>query len=603
MAIKGSLKRPNMVNVERTPPRRRYRSKSGQSPRRSASHSASMQKEKDTKGPSERLQAYLKQRKGEKQDKKAKAVIKRPGVLKNKDSDKARQNKEAKEKAEKEKSERKEKDQKEKLEKKEMKSGTKGKHDTKEKKKKETVNPEKRKQEMVEKKEDKEREDPGKKEKKEREGLAKKEKKERKEREDPGKKVNKEREDPGKMEKKEREGLAKKEKKEKKEREDHGQKAKKEEEDPGEMEKKEREGLAKKEKKEKKEREDHGQKAKKEGEDDENKTKKSVVVSPVVNSSDGENSKKKEKPIRYIPAQKGRIEQIFKTPETKKRPAASLDSMGSMTSKQQAEVRLKQLQEILESDHDPEASQDSDADLLMEVFDHAAENDEARDDAHGESDEDGDEEEEDDEDEEEKEGSEAEAEEEKEESGKEDEQEEEKEDSGDESAKSEDGSDQTEDAEGEEEEEKEEDEEVDGQEKDEKEKEHALVPAVASVQEQVNNLKNSVTNKKEWDCFTKQLKTNGGCPIHLSEYATTSQNKVELFNMWLDAKRDWNECSLQLERKMQRKNEGVKGWEAIQGRVLRERYSPEKFQALITSRKSAGLWYPDDDFPDDDDDS
>ena len=36
-------------------------------------------------------------------------MIKRPGVLKNKDSDKARQNKEAKEKAEKEKSERKEK--------------------------------------------------------------------------------------------------------------------------------------------------------------------------------------------------------------------------------------------------------------------------------------------------------------------------------------------------------------------------------------------------------------------------------------------------------------------------------------------------------------
>lgn len=49
---------------------------------------------------------------------------------------------------------------------------------------------------------------------------------------------------------------------------------------------------------------------------------------------------------------------------------------------------------------------------------------------------------------------------------------------------------------------------------------------------------------------------------------------------------------------MEKKNEGTKGWQAIQGRVLAEKYPEEKWLKIKESRKASGLWYPDDDFPD-----
>ncbi len=90
----------------------------------------------------------------------------------------------------------------------------------------------------------------------------------------------------------------------------------------------------------------------------------------------------------------------------------------------------------------------------------------------------------------------------------------------------------------------------------------------------------------------RQLKSNTKTPVGLSEFATSHANKVDLFNMWLGSGKDWAKCELLVQRKQEKKNEGVKGWEAIQGRCLKTRYAPEKWEKLKESRKSSGLWYP-----------
>lgn len=134
---------------------------------------------------------------------------------------------------------------------------------------------------------------------------------------------------------------------------------------------------------------------------------------------------------------------------------------------------------------------------------------------------------------------------------------------------------------------------------------HALVPVTRGTNTAVAALRNSATHKKEWDVFSKQLKTNTKAPAALSEYAVTKTAKIDLFNMWLDCGEDWDECAVELERRQERKTQAVKGWEAVQGRVLRQRYKkdPAKFDALVAKRKEMGLWYADDVFPDDLDES
>lgn len=134
---------------------------------------------------------------------------------------------------------------------------------------------------------------------------------------------------------------------------------------------------------------------------------------------------------------------------------------------------------------------------------------------------------------------------------------------------------------------------------------HALVPVTANTCSTVATLRNSTTHKLEWDAFTRQLKSNAKVPCQLSEYAQVAANKTDLFGMWLDSGRDWSQCQILLERKIQQKNESQRGWQAVQGRALKEKYkeNPDKLEKLIQSRKASGLWYPDDDFPDDDDES
>ena len=60
---------------------------------------------------------------------------------------------------------------------------------------------------------------------------------------------------------------------------------------------------------------------------------------------------------------------------------------------------------------------------------------------------------------------------------------------------------------------------------------------------------------------------------------------------------------MEVQRKTMLKNRAKKGFEAVQGKVLKERLTPEKFTAVVAARKSTGMYYEDDDFPGDDDDS
>ena len=106
-----------------------------------------------------------------------------------------------------------------------------------------------------------------------------------------------------------------------------------------------------------------------------------------------------------------------------------------------------------------------------------------------------------------------------------------------------------------------------------------------------------MTHKKEWDAFTRQLKTGSQIPGAVSEYAVSQNGKKELFGMWLDAKQDWDECNLILKRKLENSSTAERGWCAIQGRELKLRYTEAKWNSLRDSRKAAGLWYEDEDFP------
>lgn len=109
-----------------------------------------------------------------------------------------------------------------------------------------------------------------------------------------------------------------------------------------------------------------------------------------------------------------------------------------------------------------------------------------------------------------------------------------------------------------------------------------------------------VTNKLEWDKFMRQS-SGRKFPIALSDYLQS--NKVDLFNFWLDADQDWKKTELKVQRSVENENVATKGWEAVQGKILRQKFTEDKFNTLIASRKSAGLWYEDEDFPGDMDES
>lgn len=87
----------------------------------------------------------------------------------------------------------------------------------------------------------------------------------------------------------------------------------------------------------------------------------------------------------------------------------------------------------------------------------------------------------------------------------------------------------------------------------------------------------------------------------LSEVFQTQ--KVELFNWWLDSGRDWDKVQMIVKRVAEGRNTSTKGWHAVQGKQLRTQLTQEKFDKLVASRMQSGLYYQDEDFPDDTDES
>jgi hypothetical protein len=78
---------------------------------------------------------------------------------------------------------------------------------------------------------------------------------------------------------------------------------------------------------------------------------------------------------------------------------------------------------------------------------------------------------------------------------------------------------------------------------------------------------------------------------------------LELFNIWMNTGCSWDSCCLEVERLQTTKNQTIRGWRAVQGKELRPKYTEDKFNKLISARRDAGLFYEDQDFPGDIDES
>ena len=70
--------------------------------------------------------------------------------------------------------------------------------------------------------------------------------------------------------------------------------------------------------------------------------------------------------------------------------------------------------------------------------------------------------------------------------------------------------------------------------------------------------------------------------------------------MWLDVDKSWDAVTLQVHRKHELQHKAKSGYQAIQGKHIMKEYNEEKAKKVIASRKESGLWYPDPDFPSDD---
>lgn len=86
-------------------------------------------------------------------------------------------------------------------------------------------------------------------------------------------------------------------------------------------------------------------------------------------------------------------------------------------------------------------------------------------------------------------------------------------------------------------------------------------------------------------------------------YSYFQSNKVELFNLWLDSNRDWESTTLKVERLQQQVNQSSRGWISVKGKDIVVQYGKEKGEQIIQSRTTSGLYYDDEDFPNDIDDA
>jgi len=105
-----------------------------------------------------------------------------------------------------------------------------------------------------------------------------------------------------------------------------------------------------------------------------------------------------------------------------------------------------------------------------------------------------------------------------------------------------------------------------------------------------------MTNKKDWDSF---VRSKGRFKVH----DFYQSNRIDCFNMWLDYDKNWDQVSLAVERLHRQETESKQGLVAVQGKTIKQSHSLEKATAIMESRKSNGMWYQSEDFPDDPDEA
>ena len=95
----------------------------------------------------------------------------------------------------------------------------------------------------------------------------------------------------------------------------------------------------------------------------------------------------------------------------------------------------------------------------------------------------------------------------------------------------------------------------------------------------------------------RQIKS-GQFPVALQPMLKRHK-KVDLFGIWLDHNQDWDAVVCHVERQTETKNLSRKQWVAVQAKVLKGQMDETKYEDLIRRRTEQGLYYDDDDFPND----
>lgn len=150
----------------------------------------------------------------------------------------------------------------------------------------------------------------------------------------------------------------------------------------------------------------------------------------------------------------------------------------------------------------------------------------------------------------------------------------------------------------EEDEEEEEDEEM--QQDDNLEDPLASAVATTRTQSEHKKVRNSTTHKLEWDRFARQCANKSVFPISLA--GAYKRSKTDLFGAWLDAGMNWDQTQVLVQRRQDSKNLARRQMTGVQAKTLKEKLGEEKANRVINLRKDQGLYYPDDDFPDDPED-
>lgn len=77
------------------------------------------------------------------------------------------------------------------------------------------------------------------------------------------------------------------------------------------------------------------------------------------------------------------------------------------------------------------------------------------------------------------------------------------------------------------------------------------------------------------------------------------KSKVDLFGLWIDSGYDWDSVECEVQRTSGQKQLARRAWQAVQAKKLKETMTEDRYKELITKRVQAGLYYDDEDHPED----